>query len=162
MPARSTPFQELRFTRSRQAVTFVIAGVVFLCLAAAAMLWWFQWVERPGWLWLAALAPTLLSWACLRSAVSMTRHAYLLLSPIGIEIFPFLRPARNMQLVSWSEIAHAAVTPDHRMLELSLTGGGKIFITLAPVKRSAVPLLKKAVCGVMEKRADGESSAATA
>jgi hypothetical protein len=152
MPA-AAPFKELRFTRSRQAVTFVIAGVVFLCLAGAVALWWVQWVDRPGWLWLLALVPLVLSWACLRSAASMTRHAYLLLSPIGVEIFPFFRPTQNMQLVSWTEIEHAEVPPDLRVLILSLTGGGKIFISLDPVKLSARPLLQRAVSGVMEKRA---------
>ena len=153
MPASAAPFTELRFTRSRQAVTFVIAGVVLLCVAAAAALWWVQWVDRPGWLWIVALVPLLLSWACLRSAASMTRHAYLLLSPIGIEIFPFFRPSQNMQLVSWSEIELAEVPVDQRMLILSLAGGGKIFISLDPVKLSARPLLARAIGGVMEKRA---------
>jgi hypothetical protein len=153
MPA-AAPFKELRFTRSHQAVTFVIAGVVCLCLAGAVALWCVQWVDRPGWLWVLALLPLVLSWACLRSAASMTRHAYLLLSPIGVEIFPFFRPTHNMQLVSWTEIEHAEVPPDQRMLVLSLTGGGKIFISLAPVKPSSRPLLARAVAGVMEKRAE--------
>ena len=33
-------FKELRFTRSRQAVTFAIAGVVFLCLAGGLLALW--------------------------------------------------------------------------------------------------------------------------
>ena len=153
MPAAPAPFKELRFTRSRQAVTFVIVGVVFLCFAGAVGLWWLQWVDRPGWLWVVAFVPLVLAWACLRAAASMTRHAYLLLSPIGIEIFPFFRPSQNMQLVSWSEIEDAEVPPDQQMLILSLSGGGKIFISLDPVKLSARPLLARAVAGVMEKRA---------
>jgi hypothetical protein len=153
MPAPSTPFKELRFTRSRQAVTFVIAGVVFLCAAGALLLWWLQWVDRPRWLWLAALVPLALAWGCLRAAVLMTRHAYLLLSAIGVEIFPLFRPSQNMQLVSWTEIEHAEVSADHRLLTLCLAGGGKIFISLDPVKHTTRPLLARAVEGVMEKRA---------
>ena len=150
------PFKELRFTRSRQAVTFVIAGVLFLCLTVGlvAVLWWWR-VGSLQTLWWPLL-PLLAAWACLRFAARMTRHAYLLLSPIGIEIFPFFRPSQNMQLFSWAEIQHAGVSDDHRLLTLTLAGyeDAKVIISLDPVKESARPLLKKAVEGVMEKRKD--------
>jgi hypothetical protein len=154
MPA--APFKELRFTRARQAVTFVIAGVVLLGVAGALYyLWWWHRPDRPGWMGLAVLVPMVLSWASLRTAARLARHAYLLLSPIGIEIFPFFRPAQNMQLVSWTEIQHAEVTPGHRLLKLDLTGGGGIFLTLAPLRPAARALLAKAIAGVMEKRRTG-------
>lgn len=146
-------FKELRFTRSRQAVTFVIAGVVFLCLAGGLLALWSWGVNNPLSLWWALL-PLIAAWGCLRLAARLTRHAYLLLSPIGIEIFPFIRPAQNMQLFSWGEIQHAGVSDDGRLLTLTLAGyeDAKVIISLDPIKERTRPLLKKAVEGVMERR----------
>ena len=147
------PFKELRFTRSRQAVTFVIAGVVFLAVAGGVLALWLWRVNHPLSLWWAVL-PLTAAWACLRLAANLTRHAYLLLSPLGIEIFPFYRPAQNMQLFAWSEIQHAGVSEDGRLLTLTLAGyeDAKVIISLDPVKEKARPMLKKAVEGVMERR----------
>ncbi len=149
------PFKELRFTRSRQAVTFVVTGVLLAALAGAIILLWRQRLENPPSIWWALL-PLAGAWGCLRTAVHLTKHAFLLLSPIGIEIFPFFRPAQNMQLISWGEIAHAEVSGDHRLLTLTLAGYGdaKVIISLAPVKPAARDLLRKAIDGVMSKRAE--------
>jgi hypothetical protein len=160
-PPKEKPFKELRFTRSRQAVTFVIAGVLFLCLAAGLgiILWW-RWHSWLTLLWL--LLPLAAAWGCLRLALHLTRHAYLLLSPIGIEIFPFLRPAQHMQLFSWGEIGHAEVAEGDRLLVLTLAGyqDSKVIISLDPVPLRARPLLRKAVEGLMEKRARAAEGAA--
>lgn len=152
------PFKELRFTRARQAVTFVVAGVLFLCVAGGLLLLWWQRTDHPPAWWLA-LFPLALSWVCFRVAVQHTRHAYLLLSPIGIEIFPFFRPAQNMQLFSWAEIQHAEVSPDQRLLTLTLAGyqDAKVIISLDPVKLASRPLLAKAIGGVMEKRTEDKT-----
>lgn len=135
-------------------MTFVVAGVLFLCLAAGlgVLLWW-RYCPWLTWLWL--LLPLLAAWGCLHLALHLTRHAFLLLSPIGIEIFPFFRPAQQMQLLSWGEIAHAGMTEDDRLLILTLAGleDAKIIIGLDPVPRRALPLLRKAVEGLMENRA---------
>jgi hypothetical protein len=149
------PFKELRFTRSHQAITFVIAGALFLCATAGLLLLWWQRLDSPPSVWWALL-PMTAAWGCFRLAVHLTRHAYLLLSSIGIEIFPFLRPAQNMQLFSWAEIQHAEVSGDERFLVLTLAGyeDAKVIISLAPVKPAARPLLAKAVSGLMEKRAE--------
>jgi len=153
-PSREKPFKELRFTRSRQAVTFAVAGVLFLCFASGLgiILWW-RWHSWLTLLWL--LLPLLAAWGCLRLALHLTRHAYLLLSPIGIEIFPFFRPAQQMQLFSWGEIGHAEVSDGDRLLILTLAGyeDSKVIISLDPVPLRARPLLRKAVEGLMEKRA---------
>jgi hypothetical protein len=154
------PFKELRFTRSRQAVTFVITGVVFAGLAAAVVLLWRQRVENPPSLWWA-VPPGLLAWGCLRLALHLTRHAFLLLSPIGIEVFPFFRPAQHMQLFSWGEIAQAEVTLGDQLLVLKFAGyeNAGVVISLSPVKKSTRPLLRKAIEGVMSKRAEAAAAA---
>jgi len=157
----AAPFQELRFTRSGQAVTFVAAGLV--CLAAAVGVWyvWWQRIEhRPAW-WLAVVPLLLAGWS-FRTAWRLTRHAYLLLTPLGVEIFPFFRPDREMQLVTWGEIEWAEVDEGMRQLTLVLAGleDARIIVTLAPVAARSRPLLAAAVRGVMAKR--GEAAGATA
>ena len=150
------PFKELRFTRSQQAVTFVIAGVVCVSVAGGLLVLWFSRVNGPNSPWWA-LIPLTAAWACFRLAAHLTRHAFLLLSPIGIEIFPFFRPSQNMTLFSWGEIQNAEVSEDTKLLTLTLAGytDSKVIISLDPVKPGSRPLLAKAIAGVMEKRAGG-------
>jgi hypothetical protein len=160
-PKKEKPFKELRVTRSRQAVTFTTAGALFLSIAGVvAMLLWWRVSTWTQWLWV--LPPLLAAAGCFHLAVHLTRHAFLLLSPLGIEIFPFFRPAQHMQLFSWGEIARAEVTEGDRLLILTLAGyeDAKVIIGLDPVPRRARPLLRKAVEGVMERRARSADGAA--
>ncbi len=159
--ATNKPFKELRFTRSHQAITFIVAGIVFLCFAGGLFcLWWWRVGGLSSMWW--PLLPMTAAWGCFRFAARLARHAYLLLSPIGIEIFPFFRPSQHMQLFSWGEIREARVSPDHRLLSLTMAGSedASVFITLDPVKPAARELLAKAVSGVMEKRAAASAEAA--
>ncbi|RYD37422.1 MAG: hypothetical protein EOP86_03545 [Verrucomicrobiaceae bacterium] len=82
------PEKELRFTRSRQSVPFWLLGMV---LALAALGLGIMWRENlslwPPW-WLALL-PLTGAIGAFWLALRLTRHAYLLLSPVGVEIFPF-------------------------------------------------------------------------
>ena len=50
------------------------------------------------------MVPLALAAVVARVAVGLTRHAYLILTPLGIEIFPFFRPAEGMRLVMWQEV----------------------------------------------------------
>ncbi len=150
MPA---PFQELRFTRSRQALGFWLGGLFLLLLAAAlAILSWWQ-LDAPPPEWLAFL-PLTLGAAALTLAVRLTRHAYLLLSPVGVEIFPFWKPIDHFQLLPWSTIAAADFSPDGRWLSFTLANyeDAKVILTLDPIPWPARTLLRTAVEGVMEKR----------
>jgi hypothetical protein len=62
-------------------------------------------MEYAGAFWGSwALAP-LAAAACLaRTALRLTHHAYLILTPLGIEILQFFRPAAGMQRVMWNEL----------------------------------------------------------
>ncbi len=85
----------------------------------------------------------------IRLAINLTRHAYLILTPLGIEIFPFFRPAAGMTLVAWQEVAAAEV--DAAITRLTLhydaakTSG--IHLSLRPVRTDRRDLLAKAVIG---------------
>jgi len=147
MPVR-VPAKELRFTRSRQATGFWVAAAV---LAAVAVVLAVSGLERatnpalphPGW----AVLPAVAAWALARLALRCIRHAYLILTPLGIEIFPFLRPAQGMQLVAWGEIHAAEVDAAHRRLTLHFNPGKSagIVLSLAPLRRDRRAWLAQAV-----------------
>jgi hypothetical protein len=73
----------------------------------------------------------------------------LIFTPLGIEIFPFFRPASGMRLILWQEVSHAEV--DEMLTRLTLhhdaakTSG--IHLSLAPIRRDRRSLLAKAVIG---------------
>jgi hypothetical protein len=148
------PEQELRFTRSRQAMTFLAAGMVIFCLACLVF---FTGVPVSGIaadqayhrsLWaLPIMVPAL---SCFWAVVHCTRHAYIILTPLGVELFPFWRPSRNMQVIYWPEIRSAGVSGDLRTLTIKLKSG-QIMATLVPITRRARMLLKQAVEGRMAK-----------
>jgi hypothetical protein len=143
-----SPEQELRFTRSGQAAVFWLAGAVLGAAAVTLAATSFYrdinpYLPHPAW----ALAPLAAATACARLAWRLTRHAYLILTPIGIEIFPFLRPAAGMNLVAWQEIA--AMEADGKRLTLhhnaEKTSG--IHLSLRPIRGDRRELLVKAVAG---------------
>lgn len=144
------PEKELRFTRSGQASMFwvgaaVLAAVGITILATAIYRDINPQLPHPAW----ALVPLILSLVLVRVAVGLTRHAYLILTPLGIEIFPFFRPSAGMRLVLWQEVRQAEV--DEMMTRLTLhhdlakTSG--IHLSLTPIRADRRTLLAKAVIG---------------
>lgn len=142
------PDKELRFTRSGQAVLFWLMASVFTAVAftiAATAIYRDVNPELPHPLW--ALVPIAMAAGAARMAVKLTRHAYLILTPIGIEIFPFFRPATGMHMVMWQEIDTAEVNAQQTLLTLhhnaDKTSG--IHLSLRPVRSDLRQLLGKAV-----------------
>lgn len=151
------PEQELRFTRAAQAVPFWIGGAVLLGAAlvlAAISLHRPDHPALPHPLW--ALPPLALAWAGLRIAHRCTRHAYLILTPLGIEIFPLFRPARSMRLIYWGEIDRAEF--GERVLTLHFREPGGVHLSLAPIPPVRRPLLQRALDGRLEN--DRQATAA--
>lgn len=148
--AVQSPEKELRFTRSGQAVLFWVASAVLAAMAvtlAATSIYRDINPQLPHPAW--ALVPLGLAVVSARLAVGLTRHAYLILTPLGIEIFPFFRPASGMRLVVWQEVAAAEVNADKTLLTLhhdaAKTSG--IHLSLRPVRADRRDLLAKAVIG---------------
>ncbi len=142
------PAKELRFTRSGQAVLFWLASAVLTAVAftlAATSIYRDVNPQVPHALW--ALAPFALAAVAARLAVRLTRHAYLILTPIGMEIFPFFRPSSRMHLVIWQEIHSAEVDARQTLLTLHHNGDktSGIHLSLRPVRSDLRPLLAKAV-----------------
>lgn len=148
-----SPEKELRFTRSGQAVVFWLAAAVFaavaLTLAATSIYRSINpQLPHPAW----ALLPLAASLATARLAMRLTRRAYLILTPLGIEIFPFFRPADGMRLVAWPEVHSAEVDAGRGMLTLhhdaAKTSG--IHLSLRPIRADRRELLLKALDGRLE------------
>lgn len=145
-----SPEKELRFTRSGQAAVFwvlaAVCGAIAITLLASSMYREINpFLPHPGW----ALAPLGCAYLLGRLAIGLTRHAYLILTPLGIEIFPFFRPAKGMRLVVWQEIDSAEV--DEKFTRLTLhhdsekTSG--LHVSLRPIRADRRSLLAKAVIG---------------
>jgi hypothetical protein len=142
------PHKELRFTRARQAVPFWIAAA--MCLAATLALtvigsYRHENPDLPHPLW--ALLPAALAALLIRTALHCTRHAYIILSPLGVEIFPFFQPAKNMQLVPWSQITSAEAGNHFITLHFDPDQQSGIHLALSPIPPQARPLLQKALLG---------------
>lgn len=144
------PEKELRFTRSGQAVIFWMAAAVLVaCGVTMLATGYYRDVNPEMWLLVSAGMTFAFAGLMVQTAVRLTRHAYLILTPLGIEIFPFFRPADGMRLVMWQEIQGAEV--DEGMKRLTLhhdverTSG--IYLSLAPIREDRRRLLAKAVIG---------------
>lgn len=141
----SQPNREIRFTRAAQATTLWLAaattasaaGAIALILAASARM------ASLASLW--ALALLAVAALAARLAVRCSRHAYLILTPIGIEIFPFFRPAHGLRVVAWSSIAAAESTDSRLTLHFNREMTSGIHLSLRPIPRRQRHLLATAV-----------------
>ncbi|MEO7098052.1 MAG: hypothetical protein ABI162_01735 [Luteolibacter sp.] len=145
-----SPEKELRFTRSGQAAVFwvmgaVLAAVAITLLASAHYRDINPQLPHPAW----AILPLVLSAAVAKVAMGLTRHAYLILTPLGIEIFPFFRPAEGMRLVTWQEVAAAEVDEKNTLLTLhhNAEKSSGIHLSLTPIRADRRSLLAKAIIG---------------
>lgn len=140
------PDKELRFTRSAQATHFAGLAVVFLCLS-------FAWLTLAFWPWHADNSSLLMNWwpalwplpfilLFLWLALYCTSHAYIILSPVGIEIFPLWFPTENFRLIPWTQVAAARAENGHLILDFPPAGsGGGIVLTLSPLRLKQRELL---------------------
>ncbi len=144
------PQKELRFTRSGQAVGFCLAGAVLCGVAVTLIATAVYRPENPELPHPAWAVPCLVLAVCAFIMASrLTKHAYLILTPMGLEIFPFFRPAKGMQVVFWQEISAAEIDARGKWLTLHFndehTAG--MHLSLSPVRKKLRDLLAKAVLG---------------
>lgn len=146
----SAPEKELRFTRSGQATAFWIAAAIatsaaLTLLATSPYRATHPELPHPAW----SLPPLAAAAILTRTAIHLTRHAYLILTPIGIEIFPFFRPAKGMRLIAWHEIHSTSTNPQQTTLSLHYNAAHSagIHLSLKPLQRRQIPLLLAAIHG---------------
>jgi hypothetical protein len=150
MPEKiQSPEKELRFTRAGQAVPFWIAAAVLIAVGVTMLVSVYQRDLRFNFSQLWVLVPLVMAWLAARLAIRMTRHAYLILTPLGVEIFPFFKPEKSMRLVLWQEIHDAEVDPELSRLTLhhDADKSSGIHLSLSPISRSRRVLLAKAISG---------------
>lgn len=147
------PQKELRFTRSGQAVMFCVVGAVFIGVGVTILATGIYRdinpaLPHPAWSVPCLAAAGGLFWL----ARHLTRHAYLILTPLGLEIFPFFRPSKEMQMVTWSEILGADADDGQKWLILHFNGEktAGMHLSLSPVRKNLRGLLVRAVLGRVE------------
>lgn len=150
------PEKELRFTRSRQAPLFFGLGVVAFAASLALFIlstqdWGMQAPLLDGWWWLC-VPGMLLCYGMLRLGLRCTRNAYIILSPLGVEIFPFFKARENLQVIYWSQVADAEVKDNKLLLHFSVEKKSGVIASLAPISHVRRLFLEKAVIGVIERR----------
>jgi hypothetical protein len=147
------PQKELRFTRAGQAVGFwiaaaalIMAGLVFFLLTPYRA----DTPELPHPAW--GLLPIALAALLIRLAWRCTKHAYILLSPIGVEVFPLFRPASTMQVIPWQQIDSAEIGGSRLTLHFTAEKTSGIHLSLSPIAKDRRELLAKAIQGRMTTR----------
>lgn len=151
----SEPEKELRFTRSRQAVGFGVLGAVLIGVAVTLVaIGSYRDIdpELPHPLWSMPFVAAAL-W-CFWLTRHLAKHAYVILTPLGLEIFPFFFPSKNLQLVLWQEIFAAEISDDEKWLTLHFNEekSSGLYLSLKPMDRKLRSLLAKAVLGRVSRR----------
>ena len=153
------PEKELRFTRARQAPLFFAVAVISFAVSLGIFILSTQdWgMEEPllkGWWWLC-LPGLIVCYLMIRLGLRCTRHAYIILSPLGVEIFPFFKARENLQIIYWSQVADAEVKEGNLFLHFSEEKKSGVIASMSPIPAERRELLEKAVIGVMAKRGSG-------
>ena len=151
----SVPEKELRVTRSGQAVGFGVLGAILIGAAVtlvATGVYRYINPELPHPLW--ALPCLLMAVGCFWLTRHLAKHAYLILTPLGLEVFPFFFPSKNLQLVLWQEIVAAEISEDEKWLTLHFNEekSSGLHLSLKPIDRKFRSLLAKAVLGRVSRR----------
>ena len=117
---RHIPVQkrELRFTRNRAGAILTAAGAMQA----------------------AALVPAVL---CLAAGCRCLKHAAVIVTPVGVEILPFLRARRAMQWFFWQQIRSA--DREGGRLNLRLADGSTVAVSLRPMTSASRDMLAHAV-----------------
>lgn len=142
------PHKEIRFTRAAQAVPFWIGAALCAALTILLLSLATQRASNPALphpLW--ALIPLSLAYLFARTALHCTRHAYLILSPIGIEIFPLIRPAKNMRVIPWAQIDSFESSTHLLTLHFDSDQSSGIHLSLSPIPPTRRDLLIQALQG---------------
>ena len=146
------PHKELRFTRAGQAQGFIIAAAVSFAFALIIAVTWFM--GHPDFHWWMPLIPLIIAALLTRLAARSARHAYLILTPLGIEIFPLIKPEKNLNLVYWTQLDDAEFDEELTTLKLHYneekTAGA--ILSLKPILTKKRPLLKKALEGRLAEK----------
>ena len=153
-----SPEKEIRFTRAAQGRLLLVLAAFFLALSLGLLVLATQGtdMEPPrlqGYAW-TALLPLPVSLVLIRYGFRCIRHAYLIFTPLGLEIFPLFRPEKHMMLVTWHEVHDLDVDLAARRLSLHYNAekSSGVILSLSPILAAQRLLLDHAVRTLMSKR----------
>jgi hypothetical protein len=103
--------------------------------------------------WLAAL-PLAAAIGFCKVAIHCTRHAYVLLTPLGVEIFPLWRPHQTMRWIFWAEIQDYELSTQRPLLLLHFNHekSSGVAISLSPLMPAQREMLVHALCQQLSRR----------
>jgi len=143
---------EVRFTRSRQALPwFAIATIccVAICSFLTAILLPLPYgapeLIDKWFLFLPALPIGCLS---MYLALRCLRHAYIIFSGVGIEIFPFWKPKKNLNIIPWQTIHELEIKNHLLYVHHNAEHTAGVVLSLKPIHQNQIPFLKH----IIEKR----------
>ena len=150
--------KEVRFTRSRQAVLWMVlsafgALTIFVGVIATLLPSSGGAPELKAYWWAVPIL-AVWTWFCGRIAYRCLKYAYLIFSPIGVEIFPFGKPEAKLDVVSWGQIDHLEIHGDFLYLHFNKEETGGKAISLKPISPKLRPLIER----VVEAHSKGEVS----
>lgn len=144
------PHKELRFTRGAQATLFAVVAAV-ACGASAAIIILNFISKDPLLSWWWAVLPLLVAALFARLAFRCARHAYIILTPLGIEIFPFFNARENLQVLYWSQIADAEINENQQLvIHFNEEQSAGVVASLTPISPARRILLERAIEGRMD------------
>lgn len=151
------PQKELRFTRRRIAQFFGVLAMVSLLgvilVSYVVIRLYFRDDEIPSvpspWL---VLIFGVLATASLRMMILCVRHAYILLTPLGVEIIPLYNPGKRMRVVFWPELKSAEIVSGKLILNLDTEPPESIRLSLIPLSKEQQSMLIYAIQGTLKKR----------
>lgn len=150
------PHKELRFTRAGQAQDLMVLAAVSFAFSLLLGVTWF--LGHPSFSWWMPLPFLVGAIFSARFSTGCARHAYLILTPLGIEIFPLFKSRKNLNLVYWTQIETAEFNDELTTLKLhydrAKTAG--VVISLKPILIKKRALLKKALLGRLQEREVGK------
>ena len=121
-----------------------MAAVSFAFFLLIGLTWF---MGHPTFTWWMALPFLILSALLTRLSAYCARHAYLILTPLGMEIFPLIKPHKNLNLVYWAQINDADFNEELTALKLHFnedqTAG--IILSLKAISAKKRLLLKRAL-----------------
>jgi hypothetical protein len=149
------PEKEIRFTRSAQASFFLFLGIISTMICIGTLFneyvnWgpWHADFKAYWWLSLIALIPAAIFF---RIGIHCVRHAYIILTPLGVEIFPFWKPEKNLQVIFWSDIDHADFSGNNMKLHFNKEETAGVVTSLKPISKKNHSLLEIAISGRLKK-----------
>lgn len=160
----ASPEKEVRFTRAAQGRLWLVLAALHVAFALGVIVLATQGSEfeaprLQGYAWTAAF-PLLAAWAMFRLAVRCIRHAYLIFTPLGVEIFPLLRPGKSMQLLLWSEVHSLECNLPLQRLTIHFTAekSSGVMVSLAPILPAQRELLLVLVESINQRHNSNEST----